>query len=419
MKKQFLFLKKMLVFLSITLIAVFSISVLNSCDNEDDEPCDPTDIIALMQVGSGEFTSTNSVSVQPGDVVVISPGPEEGGTWAWTGTNGFASTDREITISDIQANAEYVVTYTNDCGATSSATFTIGLCTPAELRASFMVDDNSWISHTDITVQEGSQINFGPGPVEGTWSWTGPKGFTESNRDIVVADFTSDMAGDYTAIMTNESGCQSYITFHVTVTADCVAPYGDVNWTPDGWGTVYQNLTAVVPEGITTLEFGPGPGSDNYTWDWTGPTGNDLGTIRDFVVPTDEVMAGVYTGVFTNLCGASSTDKFHVYVNASTCSTTPPADLQGYYDLGDGSWPEGTNVSLKIGDELTMGPGPNRGTWEWIGPDGEIAGNSRELKLAAFTDDMAGAYTAVFTEEDGCSYALTYNVAVTYTLGNE
>jgi hypothetical protein len=58
---------------------------------------------------------------QCGTQVIFGPQPVSGGSWSWSGPNGFSAATREITLSSIQANqaGTYTATYTNDCGAQS------------------------------------------------------------------------------------------------------------------------------------------------------------------------------------------------------------------------------------------------------------------------------------------------------------
>ncbi|HEY1253730.1 MAG TPA: hypothetical protein VGF01_03000, partial [Terracidiphilus sp.] len=58
--------------------------------------------------------------------VNLGPQPTSGGSWSWSGPNGFTSTSREIDGIKLSTGANaYVATYTNSSGAKSSETFTI------------------------------------------------------------------------------------------------------------------------------------------------------------------------------------------------------------------------------------------------------------------------------------------------------
>ena len=70
--------------------------------------------------------------VSSGTSVKFGPQPVSGGSWSWTGPNGFTATTREITVTPT-ATSTYTATYTNTCGAKSTQAFVVtvsGGCTP-------------------------------------------------------------------------------------------------------------------------------------------------------------------------------------------------------------------------------------------------------------------------------------------------
>jgi hypothetical protein len=89
--------------------------------------CTPTDIIPYVQINSGTWTKTNLATLDAGGSVKLGPQPASGGSWKWTGPNGFTSTSREITITKIQLNqgGSYIAIFTNDQGCSSSSQFTL------------------------------------------------------------------------------------------------------------------------------------------------------------------------------------------------------------------------------------------------------------------------------------------------------
>ncbi len=86
----------------------------------------PTPIAPYIEVNGGAWQATNTVTVAAGSVVNLGPQPLTGGSWSWTGPNGFTSTSREIdNIPLVSGVNTYVATYTNPSGAKTTATFTI------------------------------------------------------------------------------------------------------------------------------------------------------------------------------------------------------------------------------------------------------------------------------------------------------
>jgi len=88
--------------------------------------CTPNPVTPYVQINGGTWTQTSSASVSAGGTVMFGPQPTSG-TWRWSGPNGYTASTREITLSNIQSSqaGSYVATYTNACGAASSATFTL------------------------------------------------------------------------------------------------------------------------------------------------------------------------------------------------------------------------------------------------------------------------------------------------------
>lgn len=85
-----------------------------------------TPIIPYIQVNGGAWQNTNAVTVSAGSSVNLGPQPLTGGSWSWTGPNGYTSTSRQINNIPLNSGVNsYVATYTNPSGAVSTMTFTI------------------------------------------------------------------------------------------------------------------------------------------------------------------------------------------------------------------------------------------------------------------------------------------------------
>ena len=78
------------------------------------------------------------------------------------------------------------------------------------------VNGGSWQQTATVTVSNGCSVNLGPQPIGGTWSWTGPNGYTSTSRQINNIPLSSGN-NVYVATYTNSSGIQSTQTFTITV----------------------------------------------------------------------------------------------------------------------------------------------------------------------------------------------------------
>ena len=102
--------------------------------------------------------------------------------------------------------------------ATFTFTPTTG-CTPVVIAPYLQVNGGTWQNVNTVTVSAGATVNLGPQPLTGgSWSWTGPNGFTSTSREI---DGIPLSVGTNTFVATNTQtgGCGSTETFTVTVTA--------------------------------------------------------------------------------------------------------------------------------------------------------------------------------------------------------
>ncbi|MGB8259394.1 MAG: hypothetical protein WCE75_03545 [Terracidiphilus sp.] len=88
--------------------------------------CAATAIIPYINT-NGAWVEEASASVASTSATVdLGPQPLNGGSWSWSGPNGFTSTAREIDNIKLSAGANtYTATYTNSCGTKSTQTFTI------------------------------------------------------------------------------------------------------------------------------------------------------------------------------------------------------------------------------------------------------------------------------------------------------
>lgn len=89
--------------------------------------CQPTAVTPYLQIDGGSWSQATTASVSAGVTVKFGPQPVSGGSWSWTGPNGFSATTREVTLTNIQTGqaGSYVATHTNSCGSPSTATFTV------------------------------------------------------------------------------------------------------------------------------------------------------------------------------------------------------------------------------------------------------------------------------------------------------
>ncbi|MDA3817040.1 MAG: glycosyl hydrolase [Prolixibacteraceae bacterium] len=177
--------------------------------------CTPSEIITKIQLSDSTLLETNSVMIGSSDSILLITETTENGTWQWSGLgtsgNGITQKIGADKIGTVTA------TFTNHCGAITTATFNIKgeqICEPTTIVPYLQVDGGSWTETGTTTITNGSSIKFGPHPTEGgTWKWSGT-GVTNNTREITI---TPDASCKITATYTNDCGTKSTYDFMVTV----------------------------------------------------------------------------------------------------------------------------------------------------------------------------------------------------------
>ena len=166
------------------------------------------------------WTSSLKVAIEPGKTLTFGPQISSGNdnvTWAWRGPQGYYALGRQQSISSMSSRraGEYGVTCTDAPGRQTTAVFTVSV--EGELNCSPLVPylnaGSGWTQATEVSVAEGGSVTFGPQPIDGDWTWTGPNGFAYTGREARVSGFNALKAGRYVATRTTEAGCFDQLTF--------------------------------------------------------------------------------------------------------------------------------------------------------------------------------------------------------------
>ncbi|HEY1256443.1 MAG TPA: polysaccharide lyase family protein [Terracidiphilus sp.] len=120
--------------------------------------------------------------------------------------------DYEYMNSNGTDTAENVSVSNNNTGTVVTG----GGCTPTPITPYIYVN-GAWVEESSVTVASTSAaLDLGPQPLTGTWSWTGPNGYTSTARQINDIPLTAG-TDSFVASYTNASGCVSQQTFTITV----------------------------------------------------------------------------------------------------------------------------------------------------------------------------------------------------------
>ncbi len=194
-------------------------------------------------------------------------------TFSWTGPDGFTSMDQNI--SGLAAGT-YVGVITDGAGCSTQTT--LGIAEPSAVSI-------ATVSTTDVSCKDGADgaIEISASGGQGTFTVMWDNG--ESTESI-----SGLAAGDYTAVVTDGTGCTAETTISISEPTDAVEATVDEIYGSNG----SDNNGAVE----ITVAGGTAP----YTYSWTGPNG---------YTSTDEDPIGMgpgdYTGVITDANGCEFT----------------------------------------------------------------------------------------------------------------
>lgn len=123
-------------------------------------------------------------------------------------TDAFGTASRTLTSGATQNLAAYEYIVLKNGAA----------CTPTAIVPYLAVNGGAWTQTSTATLTAGGSVGFGPQPTTGgSWSWTGPNGFTSAVREFTLSNMQTNQSGNYVATHTNAAGCQSTQTFTITV----------------------------------------------------------------------------------------------------------------------------------------------------------------------------------------------------------
>lgn len=108
--------------------------------------------------------------------------------------------------------------------SSSSQTPSSSSCVPIVTTPFVQVNGGTWTQSASAEVPQGGSVMFGPQPsTGGSWSWTGPAGFTASTREAGRSNLQLNHGGTYIATFTSGAGCISRQNFTLTVRESSVA----------------------------------------------------------------------------------------------------------------------------------------------------------------------------------------------------
>ncbi|MBL7815790.1 MAG: hypothetical protein JNL70_12320 [Saprospiraceae bacterium] len=327
---------------------------------------------------SATATATVSVANAPTASVAVSPicaggsiqlAASSGGvSYAWSGPNGYTSTQQNPVISPATTayNGTYTVTMTGSsgCSGTANVSVTVNALPTATAGA---------VSNA-VCVGNTINLNSSGG---GTYAWSGPNGFTSSVQSPTIANATSVNAGTYTVTVTSAAGCTSTASTTITInTASATA----------------STSTPIICEGSNISLSATGGG----TYSWSGPNAFTSSSATPSLTAATAAASGVYTVTVTsNGCTATAT----------TAVTVNKASVTAF-----------SNSPVCVGQTLSLSATAGASSYSWTGPNG-FTSTSATPSVSSISSANAGTYNVTITDANGCT-ASTSTTVTTNALPN-
>ena len=315
---------------------------------------DTADAIVLADTDAPDITTSGgTIDCNNSDVTIMGSSTTAGVSYAWTGPNGFTSSDPNPTVATA---GEYnlVITAPNGCVSDGVAIVVDDIVIPTASTVGGTINCNS-SNVTLTTTTSDPAANF---------AWTGPGGFTSNLQNPVVTG-----GGTYELLVTSDNGCTAMTS--ATVTMDTTIP--DLNAT----GGTITCASSSVQLNATSNTAG-------VSYLWSGPNGYSNNTAN----PTVNV-AGNYTITVAATNGCDSTLTVSVLQDISNPVASVP-----------------NNVITCSQTSITLMPTASDGvTYAWTGPAGFTSNQQNPVV------STAGMYNLVVTAVNGCTASASSTIS--------
>lgn len=245
-------------------------------------------------VASGSVMASVSSGVCAGSVLYLNATTLAGATYSWSGPNGFASSQQNPALSNVQPIQSGIYTVIATQGSCGSSSSTVNVLVSAR-------PSTATVSSAQTICVPGPLTLTGTNISGATHTWAGPGGFTASGTSFTKAVTTLGDAGVYTyTVVTSQCG-SAIRTVNVTAMSGALVT-----------GSVYPNPLCTSQAMYLQSSFVAGA-----TYNWSGPAGFNVNAQNTSRIQVTPLMSGTYT-LTVNVpgCGLVS-QTFPVVVN--TC----------------------------------------------------------------------------------------------------
>jgi hypothetical protein len=265
-------------------ILPLTISLTSSCSKKKDSvtECTPTNLTPFVQINSSPETQTDTTSIPLGGTLKLKTQTITGGTWIWTGPNGFSSDSSVAIISNISKNqaGSYYGTYKNSCGSSSEKTFIIKVTDTisntafgngVNLQPSYYNNGSPNLG-LDLMKQQTKiktvRVEIEPDKVTQAINWISQlkiQGFniiaTYHKASVLGSDDATELTAAANWWKTNYNALGGDFTINL------MNEWGSHSITPAAYASAYNDAIAIVRQvysGIIIIDI-PGWGQETYT----------------------------------------------------------------------------------------------------------------------------------------------------------
>lgn len=318
--------------------------------------------------------ATSNTPVCFGQTLNLTASLVPGGTYAWTGPNGFTSSAQSPNRTNLTAADTGLYTLNVSlpgCSFNPVTTRVAGLAIPATPTVG---------NAQSLCEGEGLSLSAQGTYVNPTFNWNGPNNYSSNIQNPSISATTLSNSGTYNVTVTVNGCTSSSASTNVTINPKPSAPTVGSNGALCAGQTLSLSASAIA----------------NATYNWSGPnnfTSTQQNPSRISMTTAD---AGLYSVIATvNGCSSVSAS---ITISVSASAPSPTAS---------------SNSPVCAGQSLTLFASNVAGAnYSWTGPNG-FTSNAQNPVITNVTSAGAGAYSVTAaTATCGTSPASTVNVTI-------
>jgi hypothetical protein len=295
--------------------------------------------INVLVNSTGNMSGGSNSPVCSGGILNLTSSLVNGATYAWSGPNGFSSSQSNPTLVNVQTLSSGTYSLTVSVVGCSAYTTTVPIIVNQSLGTVSVGSNGPVCSLGDLVLTATHYSGA-------TYAWSGPNGFTSSLSRDTIFSATPLNSGAY-SLTVSSNGCSSTNLVVNTVVYPSLLLVASAN-TPICTGSaLYLNAST----------------HNGATYSWSGPNGFSSTSQTPAISLVSALNAGTYSVTVTQPGCGSQTQSVVVVVGASP-----------------GSIVLGTNAPVCVGQTLSVSADNVSGvTCNWSGPNGftsSIAVNS-------------------------------------------